>query len=141
MVRKGDEVWAFAPAYIKLDSYGEFIFDQSWAEFSELRLGRPYYPKLVLAVPFTPATGSRVLLRKGLSQSEREEIFVNFDWTEFEDSDQSMVVLGMQTGHGRSTPLVPQNRHEVPVGRQVLVVREEIDRHRIPSAKKPSAVA
>lgn len=37
---------------------------------------------------------------------EREEIFVNFDWTEFEDSDQSMVVLGMQTGHGRSTPLV-----------------------------------
>src|SRR5690606_35889556 len=37
---------------------------------------------------------------------ERSEIFVNFDWTEFEDSDQSMVVLGMQTGHGRSTPLV-----------------------------------
>lgn len=37
---------------------------------------------------------------------EREEIFVNFDWTEFENSDQSMVVLGMQTGHGRSTPLV-----------------------------------
>jgi hypothetical protein len=37
---------------------------------------------------------------------ERAEIFVNFDWTEFEDSDQSMVVLGMQTGHGRSTPLV-----------------------------------
>lgn len=37
---------------------------------------------------------------------QRTEIFVNFDWTEFEDSDQSMVVLGMQTGHGRSTPLV-----------------------------------
>lgn len=38
--------------------------------------------------------------------AERQEIFVNFDWTEFEESDQSMVVLGMQTGHGRSTPLV-----------------------------------
>jgi hypothetical protein len=40
---------------------------------------------------------------------ERSEIFINFDWTEFEDfedSDQSMVVLGMQTGHGRSTPVV-----------------------------------
>src|SRR5690606_32115501 len=37
---------------------------------------------------------------------ERKESFVNFDWTEFEESDQSMVVLGMQTGHGRSTPLV-----------------------------------
>jgi hypothetical protein len=42
----------------------------------------------------------------GFVVGEREEIFVNFDWTEFEGSDQSMVVLGMQTGHGRSTPLV-----------------------------------
>jgi hypothetical protein len=38
--------------------------------------------------------------------AERTEIVVNFDWTEFEDSDQSMVVLGLQTGHGRSTALV-----------------------------------
>jgi hypothetical protein len=38
--------------------------------------------------------------------AERAAIFVNFDWTELEDSDQSLVVLGMQTGHGRSTPLV-----------------------------------
>jgi Transposase DDE domain len=37
---------------------------------------------------------------------ERQAIFVNFDWTEFEDSDQCTVVLGMQTEHGRSTPLV-----------------------------------
>jgi hypothetical protein len=39
---------------------------------------------------------------------ERREIFVNFDWTEFEDADQCTVVLGMQTAHGRSTPLVWQ---------------------------------
>jgi Transposase DDE domain len=38
--------------------------------------------------------------------AERQELFVNFDWTEFEDSDQSMIVLGTQTEHGRSTPLV-----------------------------------
>jgi len=37
---------------------------------------------------------------------ERREIFVNFDWTEFADADQCTVVLGMQTAHGRSTPLV-----------------------------------
>ncbi len=37
---------------------------------------------------------------------ERREIFVNFDWTEFEDADQCTIVLGMQTAHGRSTPLV-----------------------------------
>jgi hypothetical protein len=38
--------------------------------------------------------------------AERKELFVNFDWTEFQDSDQSMIVLGTQTEHGRSTPLV-----------------------------------
>src|SRR5262245_29006687 len=38
--------------------------------------------------------------------AERNALFVNFDWTEFEDSDQSMSVLGTQTAHGRSTPLV-----------------------------------
>jgi hypothetical protein len=37
---------------------------------------------------------------------ERREIFVTFDWTEFEDADQCTVVLGMQTAHGRSTPLM-----------------------------------
>ncbi len=38
--------------------------------------------------------------------AERKALFVNFDWTEFEASDQSMIVLGTQTEHGRSTPLV-----------------------------------
>jgi hypothetical protein len=38
--------------------------------------------------------------------AERSEIVVNFDWTEFEDSDQSVVGLGTQTAHGRSTPLL-----------------------------------
>ncbi len=38
--------------------------------------------------------------------AERDEIFVNFDWTDFDDSDQTMIVLGTQTGHGRCTPLL-----------------------------------
>ena len=38
--------------------------------------------------------------------AKRDEVIVNFDWTEFDDSDQSMIVLGMQTNHGRCTPLV-----------------------------------
>jgi hypothetical protein len=38
--------------------------------------------------------------------AERKELIVNFDWTEFQDSDQAMLVLGTQTEHGRSTPLV-----------------------------------
>jgi predicted N-acyltransferase len=50
------------PLFIKYDSHGEFVFDWSWAD-AYGRAGRNYYPKLVCAVPFTPATGRRLLLR------------------------------------------------------------------------------
>ena len=53
---------AAAPAYVKGNSEGEFVFDYGWADFAE-RLKVRYYPKLLLAVPFTPATGPRVLVR------------------------------------------------------------------------------
>jgi len=53
-----------AAAYVKTDSYGEFIFDWAWASFFS-RNGRRYYPKLVVAAPFTPATGRRVLVAEG----------------------------------------------------------------------------
>ena len=46
---------ALAPAYAKEHSEGEFVFDWGWAEASE-RAGARYYPKLIFAVPFTPAT-------------------------------------------------------------------------------------
>ncbi len=48
-------------SYIKVHSYGEYIFDWSWASAAE-RAGVEYYPKLVVAAPITPATGTRVLL-------------------------------------------------------------------------------
>ena len=50
------------PAFIKSHSYGEFVFDFSWAQ-AYTGAGRRYYPKLTIAVPFTPATGSRLLVR------------------------------------------------------------------------------
>lgn len=49
-------------AFVKLHSYGEYIFDFQWARACE-RAGIPYYPKLVVAAPVTPATGNRILLR------------------------------------------------------------------------------
>lgn len=75
VVRRGREVLAVCPAYIKLHSFGEFVFDQGWAEFSEMRLGVRYYPKLILAVPFTPATGPRILFRAGASQADRDAVY------------------------------------------------------------------
>ncbi|MFM2008028.1 MAG: hypothetical protein RLZZ09_3683, partial [Pseudomonadota bacterium] len=49
------------PQYVKLNSFGEFVFDRAWAEAYQ-RAGLDYYPKLVVAPPFTPATGPRLLL-------------------------------------------------------------------------------
>jgi predicted N-acyltransferase len=56
---------AAAPAFIKTHSYGEFVFDFSWAE-AYSHFGRDYYPKLSVCVPFTPATGARLLVRPDL---------------------------------------------------------------------------
>jgi uncharacterized protein len=60
---------AAAPAYVKSHSYGEFVFDFSWAQ-AYMRFGRRYYPKLTIAVPFTPATGSRLLVRPDLDRAQ-----------------------------------------------------------------------
>ena len=55
---------ATAPLYAKMHSQGEYIFDHNWAHAYE-RAGGNYYPKLQIAVPFTPATGRRFLVRPG----------------------------------------------------------------------------
>jgi predicted N-acyltransferase len=59
------ELVAAAPAYVKGNSEGEFVFDHSWARYAQAELGIDYYPKLIVAVPFTPATGPRLLVRPG----------------------------------------------------------------------------
>jgi uncharacterized protein len=56
---------AAAPGFAKAHSYGEFVFDFAWAQ-AYARVGRNYYPKLTVAVPFTPATGPRLLIRGDL---------------------------------------------------------------------------
>jgi predicted N-acyltransferase len=55
-----DQLVAAAPCYLKFNSYGEFVFDWSWAD-AYRRKGLRYYPKLVVASPYTPATGPRLL--------------------------------------------------------------------------------
>jgi hypothetical protein len=64
VARQGGEMIACAPMYAKSHSQGEYIFDHSWAHAYE-RAGGEYYPKLQIAVPFTPATGRRFLTRPG----------------------------------------------------------------------------
>lgn len=60
------------PLYVRYDSYGEYIFDHGWAE-AYARAGLSYYPKGVIAVPFTPVAGSRILVAP---DADRHEIAV-----------------------------------------------------------------
>jgi predicted N-acyltransferase len=64
IARDDEGLFGALPLYVKQHSYGEYIFDFGWARASE-RAGIAYYPKLVSMVPFTPATGRRVLYRVG----------------------------------------------------------------------------
>jgi hypothetical protein len=58
-------VVGIVPCYQKSHSQGEYVFDRGWADAYE-RAGGRYYPKLQVAVPFTPATGPRLLIRDGV---------------------------------------------------------------------------
>jgi predicted N-acyltransferase len=60
---------AIMPCYLKSHSYGEYVFDHAWAHAYE-RAGGRYYPKLQTAVPFTPVTGRRILVRPGFPEDQ-----------------------------------------------------------------------
>ncbi|BCX18141.1 MAG: hypothetical protein KatS3mg117_1823 [Geminicoccaceae bacterium] len=60
LLRRAGRAVAAAPLWLKSHSFGEYVFDQSWAE-AFTRAGGRYYPKLQVAVPFTPVTGRRLL--------------------------------------------------------------------------------
>lgn len=61
---RGGDLLAAMPLYLKSHSFGEYVFDWAWAE-AYRRHGLRYYPKLLCAVPFTPATGPRLLAPQG----------------------------------------------------------------------------
>lgn len=67
------ELVAAAPAYIKLSSDGEWVWDQEWPDLAST-FGVRYYPKLVLAVPYNPVTGGRLLTLPTLRETERSEL-------------------------------------------------------------------
>ena len=73
LVEQGGQVLAAAPLYVKNHSYGEYVFDWGWAEAWH-NAGRRYYPKLQCSVPFTPATGRRLLVRPDQDSAAMETI-------------------------------------------------------------------
>ena len=73
VLRDNDTLIGAVPLYVKSHSQGEYIFDQGWAEALQ-RAGGSYYPKLQVAVPFTPATGRRFLCAANLRPALAEAL-------------------------------------------------------------------
>src|SRR3954469_16062855 len=70
LARLDGSIAGIVPCYLKSHSQGEYVFDHGWADAYE-RAGGHYYPKLQASVPFTPATGPRLLIRGDV---DREQI-------------------------------------------------------------------
>jgi predicted N-acyltransferase len=70
VIHKGSRLVGAVPMYLKNNSYGEFVFDWAWADAYQ-RAGLRYYPKLVVSIPYTPASGARLLLT---DSAERDTI-------------------------------------------------------------------
>ncbi len=75
LLHRGQRLIAALPCYIKTNSYGELVFDHAWVNAYH-RSGLDYYPKLVTAIPYTPATGPRFLFDERLvsNADERREL-------------------------------------------------------------------
>jgi len=65
IAKRAGEIVGVVPCYAKSHSRGEYVFDHGWADAYE-RAGGRYYPKLQVSVPFTPATGPRLLVREDI---------------------------------------------------------------------------
>ena len=91
VVKEEEDVIALMPMYIKTDSHGEFIFDWSWAD-AFYRNGMDYYPKLVSAIPFTPASGPRLCV---LDEGKRTHITSLIK----EGLEEISIELGISSAH------------------------------------------
>jgi len=74
VIYQAEKIVAAMPCFLKTHSYGEYVFDWAWANAYQQH-GLHYYPKLLSAIPFTPATGSRLAFSKN-NQSKQEQLLV-----------------------------------------------------------------
>jgi len=96
----GDELIAAAPAYIKTNSHGEFVFDHAWAH-AYARTGRDYYPKLVVATPYTPVTGPRLLAK---NSAVREKLILQLEQKALEENFSSVHINFLPQAEASETP-------------------------------------
>ena len=76
VLKHANQIVGAMPLYLKQHSYGEFVFDWSWAQAYEQQ-GLNYYPKLLCAIPFTPVQGSRILCLPDVNQTETQNALID----------------------------------------------------------------
>ena len=91
-VKDGDALVGAMVCFLKSDSYGEYVFDWSWADAYH-RHGLNYYPKCVTAIPFTPATGPRLLIQDGYDRGVVTELLIKTLKSELSDQVSSWHIL------------------------------------------------
>ena len=77
IAEQNDQITGAIPMYLKFHSMGEFVFDWAWAN-AYSRAGLNYFPKLVVAIPYTPVTGPRLLLADTPQRVEIADAMINY---------------------------------------------------------------
>lgn len=115
-VYEDDQLVGAMPLYEKHNSYGEFVFDNAWADAYE-RAGRDYFPKLASAIPYTPATGQRLLSVAGREEQVWPLLL------------QTALQLCAQTGASSFHALFPDRGEHHFFQRQGLLSRHDCQFH------------
>ncbi|MCU7844977.1 MAG: GNAT family N-acetyltransferase [Candidatus Thiodiazotropha sp. (ex Monitilora ramsayi)] len=89
-VRQAGRIVGISPLYIKTNSYGEFVFDHTWADAYQ-RSGLQYYPKLVSAMPYTPAYGERLFVSRDVDKEEVGRFLLDETLSYARESDFSSI--------------------------------------------------
>ena len=77
LVMNEDQLVAFMPLYLKHHSWGEYVFDQQWAQAYQQQ-GLDYYPKWLTAIPLTPCQGPRIVIQEGIDLLEVMRLLLAF---------------------------------------------------------------
>jgi predicted N-acyltransferase len=107
-------VAAVMPLYLKAHSQGEYVFDHAWAQ-AYMDAGGAYYPKLLSAAPFTPATGPRLLVREDIDRGQAESLLLS-----------GALALCEQTGASSLHVNFPTEDQWRRMGRAGLLLREDL---------------
>lgn len=106
----GDELAAGCPLYAKSHSYGEYVFDWAWAN-AYAEHGLRYYPKALVAVPFTPVPGSRLLARDAVAREALVRALL--DWCREQKLSSLHVLFGDEADRAACEAAGLMQRHQV----------------------------